>query len=58
MTKFYYDPKHDTNDGTEWTDTDIDDLKADMQAGLERYRAANVWYDPASGRASIPPQTA
>jgi cystathionine beta-lyase len=37
---------------------DIDDLKADMQAGLERYRAANVWYDPASGRASIPPQTA
>jgi cystathionine beta-lyase len=35
----------------------IEDLKADMQAGLERYRAANSWYDPASGRAEIPPQT-
>lgn len=37
---------------------DIEDLKADMKAGLDRYRAANVWYDPASGRAAIPPQTA
>lgn len=37
---------------------DIEDLKADMQAGLDRYRAANVWYDAATGRAEIPPQTA
>jgi hypothetical protein len=36
----------------------IEDLKADMAAGLERYRAANSWYDPVSGRAAIPPQTA
>lgn len=37
---------------------DIEDLKADMAAGLERYRSANVWYDPVAGRAAIPPQTA
>lgn len=24
----------------------IDDLKADLQAGLDRYRAANSWFDP------------
>ena len=35
----------------------IEDLKADMQAGLERYRAANSWYDPVAGRAALPPQT-
>jgi cystathionine beta-lyase len=32
---------------------DIDDLKADLLAGLERYRAANVWFR--DGVASIPP---
>lgn len=37
---------------------DIEDLKADMASGLERYRAANVWYDAALGRASLPPKTA
>jgi cystathionine beta-lyase len=25
---------------------DMGDLKADLQAGLDRYRAANSWYDP------------
>jgi cysteine-S-conjugate beta-lyase len=35
----------------------IEDLKADMQAGLDRYRKANVWYDPVAGRAALPPQT-
>lgn len=25
---------------------DIEDLKADLQAGLDRYRAANTWHDP------------
>ncbi|MDP1730149.1 MAG: PLP-dependent transferase, partial [Devosia sp.] len=24
----------------------LDDLKADLRAGLDRYRAANSWYDP------------
>ena len=34
MTEFYYDPDHDTNDGTEWTHSDIDDLKAELEGGL------------------------
>lgn len=25
---------------------DLDDLKADLQAGLDRYRAANTWFNP------------
>ena len=33
---------------------DIEDLKTDLQAGLERYRAANTWYDPATGRSTAP----
>jgi cysteine-S-conjugate beta-lyase len=37
---------------------DLDDLMADMQAGLDRYRAANVWYDAATGTAAIPQRTA
>jgi cystathionine beta-lyase len=37
---------------------DMGELKADMQAGLERYRAANAWYDPVSGRAELPLQKA
>lgn len=34
---------------------DVDDLKADMGAGLERYRAANSWFDVANGVAAMPP---
>ena len=33
MTEFYFDPKHDTNDGTEWTDSDIDDLRSEFECG-------------------------
>ena len=32
----------------------IDDLKADLEAGLDRYRAANIWYDPATGTSAVP----
>lgn len=31
---------------------DIEDLKADMQAGLDRYRAANIWFK--DGVAAVP----
>ena len=33
---------------------DLDDLRADMAAALARYRAANSWFDEASGVASLP----
>ncbi len=32
---------------------DLDDLKADLRAGLERYRAANIWFK--DGVAAYPP---
>ena len=40
--EFYFDPERDTNDGTEWTDTDIDDLKLELACGGTIERAASV----------------
>jgi cystathionine beta-lyase len=34
----------------------LDELKADMQAGLDRYRAANTWFNAADGSAAVPKQ--
>ena len=31
--EFYYDPDHDTNDGREWTEDDIDDLRYNLTNG-------------------------
>jgi hypothetical protein len=30
---FHYDPHHDTNDGKEWSEMDIEDLKASVAHG-------------------------
>ena len=32
----------------------IEDLKSDMQAGLDRYRKANTWFDEKTGVATLP----
>jgi hypothetical protein len=31
--EFHYDPDHDTNDGREWTEDDIDDLRWKLTHG-------------------------
>jgi cystathionine beta-lyase len=33
---------------------DIEDLKSDLAAGLDRYRAANIWFDAKTGVAKLP----
>ena len=33
IPKFHYDPEHDTNDGKEWSQMDLDDLQNALARG-------------------------
>jgi len=33
IPKFYYDPEHDTNDGKEWSEMDLEDLRNALACG-------------------------
>ena len=33
IPEFYYDPEHDTNDGKEWSQMDLDDLRNTLARG-------------------------
>ena len=33
IPRFYYDPEHDTNDGKEWSQMDLDDLQNALARG-------------------------
>jgi hypothetical protein len=34
VPRFYYDPEHDVNDGKEWSEIDIFDLKNGLERGM------------------------
>ena len=42
MPKFDYDPKQDVNDGKEWSQMDIDDLRFNLENGGSVAEAAGM----------------